>query len=86
MPHETDDDVRTVAAAIVDYLQRHPDAADTVAGVAQWWVGRHHADDAVARAMTRLVKGGVVEKHTLPDGTTVFRRGPRHVAAAREEG
>jgi len=86
MPHETDDEVRPVAAAIVDYLRRHPDAADTAAGVAQWWLGRHCSDDTVARAMVRLVERGVVERHRLPDGTAVFRRGPHHPAAARGEG
>ena len=27
-----------VARAILDYLKKHPDAQDTLAGIAEWWL------------------------------------------------
>jgi len=38
LPQESDE--QTVARAIFDYLQAHPDAADTLEGIAQWWLLR----------------------------------------------
>jgi hypothetical protein len=79
MSDTSDDDARPVAAEIIRYLREHSEAADTVEGVARWWLGRQRHEEAVAtveRAMAILVTGCMVEKHTLPDGTAVYRRGP----------
>jgi Fe2+ or Zn2+ uptake regulation protein len=77
MSEIADADVRTIAAEIVSYLRAHPEAADTVDGAARWWLARPAHAATVDRAMTLLVECGKVEKHTLPDGTTVFRSGPQ---------
>jgi hypothetical protein len=35
----TDEDlVRFAAAAILHYLQQHPDSADTAEGIHEWWI------------------------------------------------
>jgi hypothetical protein len=82
MSDEMDDELPAVAAEIVRYLRAHPDAADTVDGVARWWLGRDAERNAIERAMALLVKRRMVEKHTLPEGTTVFRSGPGLTAQA----
>ena len=79
MSEKSDDDARAVAAEIVRYLREHSEAADTMEGVARWWLRRQRYDDALAtveRAMAMLVDGRLVEKHALPDGTVVYKWGP----------
>jgi Fe2+ or Zn2+ uptake regulation protein len=79
MSHKSDDDAQAVAAEIVRYLRQHAEAADTVEGVARWWLSRQRYEEAIAtveRAMAMLVNRQMVEKHTLPDGTAVYRSGP----------
>jgi hypothetical protein len=79
MSDKSDDDARAVAVEIVRYLRDHSEAADTVEGVARWWLSRQRYEDAratVEQAMAILVDGRMVEKHTLPDGTAVYRCGP----------
>jgi hypothetical protein len=77
MSANTGDDVRAVAAEIVRYLRAHPEAADTVEGAARWWLRREPPAQTIVRAMMMLVDQRIVEKYTLPEGTTVFRGGPR---------
>jgi hypothetical protein len=76
MSANTGDDVRAVAAEIVRYLRAHPEAADTVEGAARWWLRHEPREETIAQAMTMLVDQRIVEKYTLPEGTTVFRGGP----------
>jgi hypothetical protein len=54
---------------IARYLARHPDAADTVRGVAAWWV--RHDVPATEVALLRLVSYGVVRCYPL-EGATVY--------------
>jgi hypothetical protein len=76
MSGNTDDRVRAVADELVRYLRAHPDAADTVEGAARWWLRRRPPAETLDQAMTLLLNQRIVEKHTLPEGTTVFRGGP----------
>jgi hypothetical protein len=73
-----DDDplVDELAAEICAYLQAHPDAADTLDGVVQWWIAHERflrGITAAARALERLVEEGRVEQISTADGRTVFR-------------
>jgi hypothetical protein len=68
-----------VADEILAYLDVHPDAADTLEGVVQWWIvqqrylrGLH----AVGRALDGLVARGEVERVPGPDGRPLYRAGP----------
>lgn len=76
MPDNTDGEVQAVAAELVGYLRAHPEAADTVEGAARWWMRKPRPVETIERAMTLLVDRRILEKHTLPEGTTVFRTGP----------
>jgi hypothetical protein len=69
-----------VAAAILQYLAEHEQAADTAAGIARWWMGRDNGAlsiDVVELALTDLVRAGLLEQRQLPDGTTIYRRAGR---------
>jgi hypothetical protein len=51
-----------LALQILDYLRRHPQAKDSVDGIAQFWV---HADPIeVRRALDVLVDKNLVEKRS----------------------
>lgn len=54
------DDARRAAIAILQYLQDHPLAKDSLEGIAQWWVGQEQA--TVEKALKFLVKAGVLQK------------------------
>ena len=72
--------MNTVAEEIVRYLEEHPDAADTVEGIRQWWLPRLRLQEANAQiegAIDELVERGIVVRESLPDGRVVVR----HTAA-----
>ena len=61
---------------ILDYFQTHPNAADTVEGIANWWLPRQRYETTRARiqlALDRLVAEGLVEAKLLADGAMVYR-------------
>ena len=77
--HVTPDEAPTerVAQLVSRYLEAHPDASDTLDGIARWWLSRQRHDDArevVSGALQLLIARGVVEVRTLADGLTLFRR------------
>lgn len=63
--------------AILAYLRRNPDAADTLDGIVSWWLpvasGRVEAS-RVERALERLIADGHVAKSVLVDGTVLYAR------------
>jgi hypothetical protein len=73
-----DDDalVDELAAEIRAYLKAHPNAADTLDGIVQWWIVHQRflrGIQAAERALDRLVGEGQVEKIRTADGRVVFR-------------
>ena len=62
------DDGRTavhLTRMILDYLAEHPQAMDTVEGIAEWWILRHQArvvTARVARVLAQLTARGLLEK------------------------
>lgn len=64
-----------VAMATMDYLQSHPLAADSVDGVARWWLGPPYASVTAAqveRALERLVARHTMRRLDLMDGTILY--------------
>jgi hypothetical protein len=54
-----------VAAAIIGYLREHPQAMDTLEGIAEWWLMRQHIRMNVtmlAQVLRRLTARGVLEE------------------------
>ena len=70
-----DQQVEDVAVEIGRYLHKHPDAADSVDGVRQWWLSTESAGTSVAvvsAALERLELRGVIKLRVLPDGTRIY--------------
>jgi hypothetical protein len=64
------EEVRRVADSIRDYLERNPEASDTVDGISQWWMAH---DRAVSRenlscALDTLLAEGHLERFMSRDG------------------
>lgn len=69
--------VNAVAREIERYLDAHPEAADTIDGVMQWWLPATTAavSRAIAeRALAVLVEKGEIVSRTLVDGTVIYAR------------
>lgn len=61
---------------ILEYLAAHPQACDTLEGVAKWWVMSQQIAEtilAVRRALDRLKQRGLVEEQRCADGQTLYR-------------
>ncbi len=85
---QTPDPVDAIVQAVLAYLARHPQAADSVDGVARWWVG----DDGrlglplVQQALDRLVTAGELRRQRLADGSVLYARAGAPPSAARRSG
>ena len=52
-----------IAKLILDYLRKHPDSADTLRGIAEYWVGFAQVDGSVEEV--EHVLGSLVEDGNL---------------------
>jgi hypothetical protein len=74
----------TLLQAIEAYLAAHPMAADSVEGVARWWLqgsGVTGTHQEVEAALETLVRHGRMRRVALADGSTLYcgaARGPGH--------
>lgn len=54
-----------LAQAVIDYLAEHPQAMDTLQGIAEWWVMRQKVRvdvEALARVLRQLTEQGILEQ------------------------
>lgn len=68
-------DVSRIADEILNYLEDHPNAADTAEGIAKWWLSRQRFEESAARvqqALDYLVADARVELQTNYSGTKVY--------------
>lgn len=68
------------AAAIMAYLQRRPDSADTVEGIHQWWIdwqGQVEDPQVTLQALEQLEKDTQLERVRI--GNRFLWRRPRSV-------
>lgn len=73
---QLDTDILQIAEEIQRYLQRHPDAADSVSGIARWWLARQRYQDTldkVSMALEFLVRQSLVTRADQIDGRTIYR-------------
>jgi hypothetical protein len=59
------DSDQQLAEAVRAYLSECPNAMDTAAGIAEWWLARQHVRvhvEAVTRVLNTLVKRGELEE------------------------
>jgi hypothetical protein len=69
------DDIESIAAEIVRYLEAHPHAADTLDGIRNWWLQRTPTDFKVVEcALKRLVADGVLKLTTAAGAKPVYSR------------
>ena len=69
--------IAVVAKRIVRYLRIHPEAADTVRGIARWWLRRYEyeeTDEMVEKALEQLLREGVVIQTMSRNGNIIYRR------------
>ena len=74
--HDADKD-REIELAVLSYLQRHPQAADTLDGIVRWWLPQQRYSTAQARieaALLRLVSQGLIRERRLPTGSALYAR------------
>ena len=70
-------DPKEIATRIERYLDAHPHAADSVEGIAHWWLTRQRYEEAVQlveQALEILVRAGTVAPRRLHDGQMVYER------------
>jgi hypothetical protein len=61
--------------AIVRYVNAHPNASDTLEGVARWWVAsdaEHAPIDSLQHALDVLTEQHVLTRRVLPDGRQAY--------------
>jgi hypothetical protein len=66
-----------LAEAIMNYLDCHPNAADSIAGIMQWWLPHDLSSaslDDVQGALDKLIAEHRVTRSLLPGGTELFGR------------
>ena len=64
-----------VSELIVSYLGKHPEAQDTLEGIASWWLTFERIDlstTVVAQALESLVGQGIVTLRISGDGTALY--------------
>ncbi len=64
-----------IARAILQHLARCPGSADTLEGIAEWWIRQERIAvmiEDVCDVVERLVREGVLQPHLLRDSTTVY--------------
>jgi Fe2+ or Zn2+ uptake regulation protein len=72
----TKDRPSRVAQAILDYLRKHPDAQDTLAGIAEWWLPQDDINNRTAtvkEALDELAAAGLISEHEGKDAQISYR-------------
>ncbi|HEX7027737.1 MAG TPA: hypothetical protein VF268_10890 [Gammaproteobacteria bacterium] len=78
MVQKPDDEIvelSNVRNAINRYFQQHPLAADTVEGIAKWWLPRFGINlplESVLRALQGMVEAGELSKTEKHDGSVIY--------------
>ena len=65
-----------MARAILDYLDRHPKANDTIEGIVEWWLAEHQVQYSVTEATAVLAHfeaRALVIADRGPDGRVHYR-------------
>jgi len=68
-------DVQKVAAQIKRYIRNRPNAADSLQGIATWWLRQQKIEEnfqLVEEAVTLLLAQGVIKKRTLRVGEDLY--------------
>jgi hypothetical protein len=72
---------REMAEAILSYLTEHPEASDTLEGIAEWWIMRQRVRVEVVtlkRVLCHLTDGGLLEEFGKKDDPQYRLKAWRH--------
>jgi hypothetical protein len=64
-----------IEEAVIAYLQRHPQAADTLDGIVTWWLPLQRYElgrTKISRVLGQMVDAGLLRRDRLPDGGDIF--------------
>ena len=71
-----------VAAAILEYVQVHVEAADSACGIRDWWLDHQRfgsiAIDVVDEALATLVSEGWLQRTMTADGVAIYSNARQH--------
>lgn len=70
-----DPELEQVVADIKKHFQEFPNAADTIDGIAAWWLAREHAGvpkTTVERALQLLVDTGFARARRTGNGAVIY--------------
>lgn len=65
-----------IARRIMNYLRKHPDARDTLEGIAKWWLGFEKIDESVkdvSIVIEGLKKKALLKKRSFKAGRHIIR-------------
>lgn len=69
------EDEGEVGRSVLTYLHAHPQAADTLRGIVNWWLPRQRYESGYQRiehALAALVVEGLLHRDELPDGEVLY--------------
>jgi hypothetical protein len=87
MPDNTvDSEISRAVDVLRRYLPEHPEAADTLEGIAQWWFANEPVKaSALQAALERLFQEGVLATRRLPSGETLWYARPAGATPESDE-
>ena len=72
-----DDEDAEVEKSVLAYLDGHPQAADTLQGIVNWWLPRQRYErerQRIEQALGALVIQGKLQRSPLPGGDVLYAR------------
>ena len=69
-------DKKELARLILGYLEKHPQAEDTLRGISNWWLASQQIEesiDKVAEVIEDLVERGLIETRKNRNGSTLYK-------------
>lgn len=88
MVTDLEHDIELISEEIQRYLRNHPNAADSVEGIARWWLTRQRYEEATAaveKALEILIERGVVARSTNAGDQRIYSRCPAAVISNRAQ-
>jgi hypothetical protein len=73
-------EARDIAREILRYLEKYPEAKDTVDGIARWWLRREESERLrrdVERAVSLLLSQGLILETRRPGVPPYYQRNPQ---------
>lgn len=64
-----------VERSVLAYLRQHPQAADTLRGIVNWWLPLQRYESGcehIEHALGRMVAEGLLHRDRLPDGEVLY--------------